>query len=320
MWVFLSLFLTVTVQAEDFGEIYITAGSSNANGSYSLETKVQLVVRDPLGRKIGLDPTAGIQFNDVPGTNYSVESIGDIESGSPGPESIMLSIMRAMKGEYQIKVFCLDDTKYSLTVRTQKSEGLKEGVQAFSSYITSGTTNLYEMSYDPDPVVTDLPVKKEVGFSDLSGEVRVGAEFRQLGEGKFEQSLLKTVTLAEKLSAVCEKREADAHKGCEPAVNVLRLFVKRLELANKKCDDPAVCDEGPLWEEFRNKHGKDRDYDEFFKEHDKEGRGNAKDKPKRFVTDEALAIIKGDAEILMGNLAGEKPGDRKQNKDKPDKS
>jgi len=307
MWFFLLMIFSIPVYAEDLGSLYIYAGSSNPDGSYSMKTKIHILVTDPLGRQIGRNPFIHKTFNATPRTNYSVESVDDNEAGSPGPESIDLEIMQAIGGEYGITVFGIDNAKYSLEIRGNRSIGSLEDIQTFSSYITSGTTNSYSMRFNPIPGAPAPGITKTVTFDVLRNDVLVAKTLNQLSDDKFIKSLSKTIDLAEKLSVVCDKRKHNKDKGCEPAIAVLKLFIKRLEKANRKCDskNPHACDEDNDWNDFDKEHRKDHDYDDFFKDWDKDDWQKDKKKCKRFITDEALKIIREDAQWLIKSLSSD---------------
>ncbi|HBE88316.1 MAG TPA: hypothetical protein DDW67_04155 [Elusimicrobia bacterium] len=127
-------------------------------------------------------------------------------------------------------------------------------------------------------------------------------QLNQLGDEKFARSLTKNIDLAEKLAGVCDRRKGKKDKGCQPAVAVLKLFIKRLELANRKCDNSADCDEEREWAAFRKEHGKDAEFGGFWREWDRDDWHKHKKAVKRFVTDEALTIIREDAGWLIKSL------------------
>jgi hypothetical protein len=131
----------------------------------------------------------------------------------------------------------------------------------------------------------------------------VAHKLGQLGDDKFAESLIKNIDLAEKLSDVCDKRKAKKDN-CEPAIAVLKLFIRRLELANRKCGGPDECDEEREWAAFRKEHGKDDDFKDFFREWDRDDWHKHKKSGRRFVTDEALKIIGEDAGWLIKSLGG----------------
>ncbi len=85
------------------------------------------------------------------------------------------------------------------------------------------------------------------------------------------------------------------------------MVIKRLETANRKCDskNPRPCDEGKDWDDFDKEHRKDHNYNDFFQDWDKDDWHKHKKQCKRFVSDEALKIIKEDAQWLIKSLGGE---------------
>jgi len=173
----------------------------------------------------------------------------------------------------------------------------------YDAYITSGTTQQYSVLVDPTPGIPAPVITKTVTFDVLRNDVVVARQLNQLGDDKFVRSLTKNIDLAGKLAGVCDKRKAKK-ANCEPAANVLKLFVKRLELSNRKCDNPADCDEEREWAAFRKEHGKDADFKDFWREWDRDDWQKDKKKCKRFVSDEALKIITEDAQRLIKSLGG----------------
>jgi len=175
-------------------------------------------------------------------------------------------------------------------------------------------------NYSPLPG-SAITFYKDVTFTGLSQELYTFLKLGQLGDEKFARSLVKNIDLAEKLSGVCDKRKHRKDKPCQPAIAVLKLFVKRLELANRKCDNPSDCDEEREWAAFRKEHGKDDDYKDFFREWDRDDWHKHKKSSKRFVTDEALKIIGDDTGWLIKSLGGklDKGHDGRSNNNKKDR-
>ena len=174
-------------------------------------------------------------------------------------------------------------------------------------FTVAGQTVTINVDYDPTPGAPAPVITRTVTFDVLRNDVSVAQSLNQLSDDKFARSLVKNIDLAQKLSTTCDKRKHNKDKVCEPAVAVLKLFIKRLEKANQKCDSkkPQACDEDKDWDDFDKEHRKDHDYDDFFREWDRDDWHKDKKKCKRFVTDEALEIIKEDAQWLIKSLGGE---------------
>ncbi|MEW5905433.1 MAG: hypothetical protein AB1734_01490 [Elusimicrobiota bacterium] len=181
--------------------------------------------------------------------------------------------------------------------------GAAGNTEKFEAYITSGTTQEYVINLDPAPGAPAPVITKAVTFDVLRGDVSTAHKLDQIGDDKFARNLISNIDLAEKLTGVCDKRKAKK-ADCEPAIAVLELFIRRLELANRKCGDPADCDEEREWDAFRKEHGKDDDFKEFFRGWDRDDWHKHKKSSKRSVTDEALKIISEDAGWLIKSLGG----------------
>ncbi|MCK5584130.1 MAG: hypothetical protein KAI33_10070 [Elusimicrobiales bacterium] len=267
MWFFLLVIFSVPVYAEDVSRLCVNAGSFNPDGSYAMETKIHVIIKDSLDRQVGYNPFVDELFNSIPNSSYDVMSINDNESGSLGPESIEL-FLRPASGEYSIFVFAVDNTEYSLDIRGYRRSIGQKDILTFSSYITSGTTDSYIMQFDPAPNAPAPTIIKEVTFEILRNDINVAYKLNQLSDKKFKDELIKIIDRAEKLSIKCKKKKKDENCGNKKAaVNQLKSLIKRMEQALKKS----------------------------VKE---------KDKKKKFITEEALNIIRDDAEILIKDLGG----------------
>lgn len=323
MKVFVIIFFLVlsatNVSSADYSSLEVALHSYDLNGAFSVTTNAHFMVVDSLGRMTGKNPFTGEDKGEIPGSGYSVESLGEIKEGGdssnaedilPGPETVSFEMGPVqISGMYGVRIYGIRDTKYSLSIRMNDSEH-KVTVLEYENYISSGATNGFNVNINPTPGAPAPVITKTVTFDILRNDVKVSLGLNQLGDDKFADSLAKTIGLAEKLAGVCDKRKAKKDK-CEPAVNALKLFVKRLELANKKCDKAADCDEEREWTAFRKEHDGDKDYKDFFRDWDKDKWHKQKKTCKRFVSDEALKIISEDAQWLIKSLGGETSGGKR---------
>lgn len=297
----------------DHSHFYISAGSDDQPVN-DRHTKVHFIVKDSLGRKTGFksafmfpEGDMGVKsYREIPNSSYGVDQTGSLDPNDPGePESATLDFFPpVLKDTYTITLIGFANSKYTVGMYLSDLNGnAGESIQ-YEAYITSGTTQQYSIHLDPTPGTPTPVIIKTVTFEVLRNDVSVAQKLNQLGDDKFADSLVKNIDLAEKLSGVCDKRKSEKEK-CEPAIAVLRLFIKRLELANRKCDNPADCDEEREWAVFRNKYGMDDDFKDFFRDWDKDDWHKHKKISKRFITDEALKIIVEDAQWLIKSLGGE---------------
>lgn len=293
---------------EDSSIVFSIHGSTNT----STDTPAEVILIDSQGRRTGFDATApfndasGItEVHEIPGSGYSLAGIGD-ESGGPDDEPYYreLYVPEPLQGKYTLQIIGRQPGNYILYGDFYDSN--HNGRQyTTSGFITAAQTVTIDVEYSPSPGAPAPVITKIITFDSLRNDVTVAKQLNQVGDDKFVRSLNKNIDLAEKLYAVCDKRKHRKDKPCRPAIAVLKLFIKRLELANRKCDNPADCDEELEWTAFRKEYGRDDDYKDFFRDWDRDDWHKHKKQCKRFVTDEALKIIKDDAGWLINSLGGE---------------
>ena len=313
----------------DHSHFYISAASEDQPVN-NRRTKVHFVVTDSQGRRTGfesffLSKRGSLRVNayrEIQNAAYGVNQASSLDPSvvPDEPESASIDFFPpVLKDTYTIQFIGFDNCRYSVAMSLHNLNGEKAGDSViYEAYITSGTTQQYTIHLDPALGAPALVITKPVTFDSLRGDVSVARQLDQLGDEKFARSLAKNIDLAEKLSGVCNKRKARKDK-CEPAIAVLKLFIKRLELANRKCDNPADCDEEREWAAFRKEYGKDDDFKDFFRDWDRDDWHKHKKQCKRFVTDEALKIIKEDTQWLIKSLGGKvEDGRGKPGRDKHD--
>jgi len=305
----------------DHSHFYINAASENQPVS-DRHTKVHFIVTDSQGRRAGfesffLSKRGSLRvsaYREIPNAAYGVNQASSLDPTviPNDPESVSVDFFPPVaKDTYTIQFIAFADSRYSVTMYLNNLNGEAAWSSAlYDAYITSGTTQQYSIHLDPTPGAPAPVIAKTVTFDVLRNDVAVARQLNQLGDDKFARTLTTNIDLAEKLAGVCDKRKGKKDKGCEPAVAVLKLFVKRLELANRKCDNSADCDEEREWSAFRKEHGRDDDYKDFFRDWDRDDWHKHKKQCKRFITDEALRIIKEDAGWLIKSLGGKTDEER----------
>lgn len=293
---------------------YISAGS-NDQPTNDRHTMVHFIVSDSQGRKTGFkslfaypEGDLGVKsYREIPNSSYGLDQVGSLDPSvvSAEPESATLNMSApVLKDTYTVQFIGFADCSYSvgMYLRGLNGENVGESI-VYEAYITSGSTQQYSLHLDPTPGAPAPVITKVVNFDVLRDDVFVAQKLTQLGDDTFADSLVKNLDLAEKLSAVCDKRKT-RKDNCEPAIAVLKLFIKRLELANRKCDNPADCDEEREWAAFHKEHGKDDAFRDFFRDWDAGDWHRHKKNCKRSVTDEAFKIIGEDVKWLIRSLGG----------------
>jgi hypothetical protein len=310
MWILFILLFIQPAVASDLSGLYFHVNSYTRDGALSTDAFVSIVLRDPFGRETSYNPFTGESLANIPYSGSDIDSIDDYETGQLGPKSIELDVIPAANsGEYLLSVIGGITGRYSITLRAKNSVGDRIANVEWFGYSLVGSTDTFNFVFNPTPGAPAPFMLKAVTFDVLRNDVSVARQLNQLGDDKFVRSLAKNIDLTEKLSGKCDKHRKD--KKCAPSIAVLKLFIKRLELANRKCDNPADCDEEREWAAFRNVHGGDNDYKDFFRDWDKDGWHKDKKTAKRFVTDEALKIISDDVQWLIKSLGGEVSGGKR---------
>mgnify|MGYP001766601842 CR=1 FL=1 len=296
-------FGAVSVSALDL-EFRFTTGQSP-------DVKANIYITNPAGIKYeclgGGDQTTKGQCR--------IDRTDNDENGDLGPATLVIHPMLVI-GTYTITVYGTADTEYEMTQMFENSSG-QETSADYSALISSGVTQTYSVFVIN--TATAPTITKNATSQSLSDDIIVAQKKNWLGDNKFAASIIKQVNLQIDMLQVCNRRNGRKNYGCRPAADVLRLIISRLVLANKWCSDEGGChpfplglgDEGSAISAFEKANRGDRDYDDFFRAWDKDDWHRWKKTSKRFVTDEALAIIRGDAEALIKTLG---PSPKEQGK------
>jgi hypothetical protein len=286
--------------------------------------ETSLVIKDPFGRRTGIYKFDGrdpkIVFEEIPNSSKGYEgSPGNVETDEPATTGrVYVEINRYVSsGTYLVEIYGLTNSIYEMNIDLRNSFGDFGSILLVKGYITSGTTQQYHLYIEPTPGAPAPTITKEVTFQLLRDDLTVAQKLNQIGDDKFVNSLIRMINIAEKLTEKCKKYEdKNKHKRCTPAIAVLKMFIKRLEIVNKICDNPNECkskckkkedcDEDLEFNNFRKENIKDKELKDFFEEWDKDEWHKHKKMCKKFVTDEALKIISEDIEWLIKSIGVEK--------------
>ena len=255
--------------------------------THSEEIGVHFIVTDPLGRRMGNDCTRAKEdpLREIPGSGYGVDSTGDDESGSPGPEGIQSGINPMTAGTYTITLCGLATAKFNLEVEGKDISGkLQPNRRILDGFIAAGTTAQYVLSYDPAPGTGIAQFVKQVSFATLRQDLRTAVGLGLIGEAKFVANLDKILAEGEKALA---KKGGKGRENKKEAVEKLREFIRKLEKA------------------FKGEKDDDRDEDD--KDHDKKHAEKHEKPAKRFISEPAFKSLASDAGTLIVTLGG-KPG------------
>ena len=82
-----------------------------------LEPPAELLLKDPLERKIGADPRHGKSYREIPLAHYEFEGIDDAVSGAPGPQTGIIEIRNPVPGKYTLEIIGKTSGAYSMAIR-----------------------------------------------------------------------------------------------------------------------------------------------------------------------------------------------------------
>jgi hypothetical protein len=123
--------------------------------SFYLASPAELLVTDSMGRRAGKDPATGITYEEIPGSSYMVDSVGDAENegGSPtGHETKFLYVPDASTGAYTVQVIGTGAGAYTLGVTTGDTNGATSH-QIFTSETALGIRAQYNLNFTSDGTV-----------------------------------------------------------------------------------------------------------------------------------------------------------------------
>lgn len=278
--------------AIDLSSLDITAHTFNT------KTGVQLLITDPLGRQTGFRSINGQNIQDIPKSNYFIESIDNDVTIERGNEVVIFGQDMPSIGTYTITVLGLASSKYNLSLKAADLMGhpIALGYDTFQNYISTGASQQYNLQYDPTPGAPAPVITKTVTFDVLRQELQTAFQLKQTGDDKFVAKLDKILKQGQ--LAINHKKDNERENKKE-AVEKLREFIARLEKAARQETDEDD-DRGD-----RSKSAKSEKYED-----------KRRHETKRFVTAEALKILKSDAEILIKVLGGNPEKDRHEKNDK----
>ncbi|MDH3215925.1 MAG: hypothetical protein OEN01_06475, partial [Candidatus Krumholzibacteria bacterium] len=106
-----------------------------------------IILIDAQKRKTGVDPGTGAKLTAIPNSSYEAESIGDAETGAPGPETRIIYVRNAMAGNYTLQVIGTKSAPYHLEVRGLDRDLRPSSQQFLDVRIDAGDRHRYVIDY-----------------------------------------------------------------------------------------------------------------------------------------------------------------------------
>jgi hypothetical protein len=112
-----------------------------------LHPPAELLLKDPQGKRIGLDPRLGQAYREIPQAHYEFEGIDDAETGAPGPQSGIIEIRNPAPGKYTLEIIGKAAGYYSLAVRSYDRNLRDATIVLEKAKITPGARRTFSFSY-----------------------------------------------------------------------------------------------------------------------------------------------------------------------------
>lgn len=108
----------------------------------------EMVMTDPLGRKLGFDPIKEKEYEEIPNSSYAVYPDEDCETGEIlGDPRTILMIVRPVEGEYQLEVIGIGRGNYTLTIALDDKESNQTKEIHEKIPISPGTIHTYKFMF-----------------------------------------------------------------------------------------------------------------------------------------------------------------------------
>jgi|CXWL01.1.fsa_nt_gi hypothetical protein len=227
-----------------------------------------LVITDPQGRRAGKNVITNAQFHEIPGESFGFESIGNDETGAlASNETMALEVHGPVPGRYSLTVY---SSTAALVFLDVSADDLNGGSVSFNNkpiheeglFVSVGQTQSFALDYTPAAGAGGV-ICKEVTFAQLRLSLQTVFHLGEIGDAKFVAKLDKILAEGEK--------SLSKKNGKDEAVEKLRAVITELERSGTAGKD---------------KHSKSKQQKE----------------DKRFVTEQALASLRGDALALIAQF------------------
>jgi len=159
--------------------------------SLNLASPAELLVTDPLDRRLGKDPITNIEYNEIPGGSYYQEGIGNpfAETPTPTKESKFIWIPNPLDGRYDIQVIGTDSGTYALDFSTYNNIG--ESTDAsFEAVTDTGVISDYSIDYSG--ISEELTIiERIVNIKDVITEIEISYQLNLIDNNGIKNSLIK---------------------------------------------------------------------------------------------------------------------------------
>ena len=169
---------------------------------------VELLVTDPSGKRTGFDTLSAVKFNEVIGSTYYTESIGDDDnpaSDNTSPEVKNLDISSPLTGIYSLKVQGTGVGPYVIDFYAHDSNGDAHLTTVQGSAI-SGSMAEFAADYSPAPG-SAIIVKRVVTIGSIIADVTAARKAKLLEKEVAAELIEKLNKAGDSLQAAEQRRQ-----------------------------------------------------------------------------------------------------------------
>jgi hypothetical protein len=144
----------------------------------STDNNANVLVKDMNGNRTGVDPLTQDILQQIPGSAYFQDQIGDdVDGSSATGENHMVQILTPVQGTYQIVVTGLQPGLYSVLVHLYSQDGSPQALARFQGIAALGSSSSYQIQYTSTPGATSsvlLGATFQSTLADISNALQLG--------------------------------------------------------------------------------------------------------------------------------------------------
>ena len=186
--------------------------------TFYIASPAELFLIDPLGKRIGIDPTTNQFVSEILQSSYYEDEIGaDEGTGRIGPVKV-LDIMEPIEGEYQLQIIGMASGSYNLTARTEDRGG---GVQQIvvEGVIAKDIVSVFDVDYSSIPGIP-TEIERIITVADTVNDTEINYELGGITQKFVKDILIAKLKVAQKLQEQKEKQLEHFDELIEKAKNL----------------------------------------------------------------------------------------------------